>query len=166
VTNPPPSSAQPDQSGDNIKAIILMAFSMVLFAFDDAAIKAAGNLGAISASPGEILIIKGVLGIIVYGALMWREGNRMTPTLLRAMAGDKAIVWRTFGDLLAAGAIVTALTLMPLSNVAAILQVLPLVVTLGAALVLGEAVGWRRWSAILDWLCRRHDHHPSGHQRL
>jgi drug/metabolite transporter (DMT)-like permease len=149
VTNPPPSSAQPDQSGDNLKAIILMAFSMVLFAFDDAAIKAAGNLGAISASPGEILIIKGVLGIIVYGALMWREGNRMTPTLLRGMAADKAIVWRTLGDLLAAGAIVTALTLMPLSNVAAILQVLPLVVTLGAALVLGEAVGWRRWSAIL-----------------
>lgn len=95
------------------------------------------------------MIIKGVLGVLVYGALMWREGNRMTPTLLRGMAGDKAIVWRTFGDLLAAGAIVTALTLMPLSNVAAILQVLPLVVTLGAALVLGEAVGWRRWSAIL-----------------
>jgi drug/metabolite transporter (DMT)-like permease len=148
VTNTP-NPTQPDQSGDNIKAIILMAFSMVLFAFDDAAIKAAGNLGASSASPGEILIIKGVLGVLVYGALMWREGNRMTPTLLRAMAGDKAIVWRTFGDLLAAGAIVTALTLMPLSNVAAILQVLPLVVTLGAALVLGEAVGWRRWSAIL-----------------
>ncbi|MFN3170374.1 MAG: DMT family transporter [Hyphomicrobiales bacterium] len=150
MTNPPQSNpAQPDQSGDNIKAIILMALSMVLFAFDDAAIKAAGNLGDSSASPGEILIIKGVLGTLVYGALMWREGNRMTPAFVRAMLSDKAIAWRTAGDLLAAGAIVTALTLMPLSNVAAILQVLPLVVTLGAALILRESVGWRRWSAIL-----------------
>jgi len=122
---------------------------MVLFAFDDAAIKAAGNLGDSSASPGEILIIKGVLGTLVYGALMWREGNRMTPAFVAAMLSDKAIAWRTAGDLLAAGAIVTALTLMPLSNVAAILQVLPLVVTLGAAVILREAVGWRRWSAIL-----------------
>lgn len=126
-----------------------MALSMVLFAVDDAAIKAAGNLGDSSASPGEILIIKGVLGTLVYGALMWREGNRMTPAFVRAMLSDKAIAWRTAGDLLAAGAIVTALTLMPLSNVAAILQVLPLMVTLGAAVVLREAVGWRRWSAIL-----------------
>jgi drug/metabolite transporter (DMT)-like permease len=150
VTNPPQANpAQPDQSGDNIKAIMLMAFSMVLFAFDDAAIKAAGNLGDSSASPGEILIIKGVLGTLVYGALMWREGNRMTPAFVGAMLSDKAIAWRTAGDLLAAGAIVTALTLMPLSNVAAILQVLPLVVTLGAAVILREAVGWRRWSAIL-----------------
>lgn len=141
---------QPDQSGDNIKAIVLMAVSMVLFAIDDTAIKAAGSLvdGGV-ATPGEILIIKGVLGVLIYGSLMWREGNRMTLTLLRALFSDKAIVWRTFGDLFSAGTIVTALTRMPLSDVAAILQVLPLVVTLGAALFLREAVGWRRWSAIL-----------------
>lgn len=123
---------------------------MVLFAVDDAAIKAAGNVptgGA--ASPGEILIIKGLLGLAVYGALMLREGNMLTPSLLRAMYSDKAIIWRTIGDLVGAGAIVTALTLLPLSNVASILQVLPLVVTLGAALVLRETVGWRRWTAIM-----------------
>lgn len=148
-------AAHGDQSRDNIKAIILMSVSMALFAVDDAAIKLAGSagseLGAVggSATPGEILIIKGVLGMLVYGALMMLEGNRMTPALVRAMFSDRAIVWRTIGDLIGAGAIITALTLMPLSNVAAILQVLPLVVTLGAALVLRETVGWRRWSAIL-----------------
>lgn len=146
----------PDQSRDNIKAIILMSVSMALFAVDDAAIKLAGSAVAGSgmeaggaATPGEILVIKGVLAVLVFGALMLREGTQMTPALLRAMLGDRAIVWRTIGDLIGAGAIITALTLMPLSNVAAILQVLPLVVTLGAALVLREAVGWRRWSAIL-----------------
>ena len=44
---------------------------------------------------------------------------------------------------------VTALFNLPLANVTAILQVLPLTVTLGSALFFKEAVGWRRMSAIL-----------------
>ena len=42
----------------------------------------------------------------------------------------------------------TRLGAMPLANTSAILQALPLAVTLGAALFLGEEVGWRRWLAI------------------
>jgi drug/metabolite transporter (DMT)-like permease len=38
---------------------------------------------------------------------------------------------------------------MPLPNITAILQAVPLVVTLMAAAFLGEAVGWKRLSAIL-----------------
>jgi drug/metabolite transporter (DMT)-like permease len=37
---------------------------------------------------------------------------------------------------------------LPLANTAAIFQALPLAVTLGAVLVFGEPVGWRRWLAI------------------
>ena len=43
---------------------------------------------------------------------------------------------------------VTALALVDLSTVAAVFQAMPLAVTMGAALFLGEQVGWRRWSAI------------------
>ena len=46
-------------------------------------------------------------------------------------------------------AFLTALKYMPLANVTAILQALPLAVTMAAALFLAEPVGWRRWSAIL-----------------
>jgi drug/metabolite transporter (DMT)-like permease len=42
----------------------------------------------------------------------------------------------------------SAIAHMPLANAAAIFQALPLVITLGAALVFGEPVGWRRWAAI------------------
>ncbi len=42
-----------------------------------------------------------------------------------------------------------ALSLAPLSSVAALGQAQPLAVTMGAALFLGETVGWRRWSAVL-----------------
>lgn len=127
-----------------------MTASMVLFAIDDAAIRAAGTLAeGGAATPGEMAVIKGVSGMLVYGALMLREGTRPTPGLVRGMFADRAITARTIADLLAAMSIITALTLMPLSSFSAILQVQPLVVTLGAALVLKEAVGWRRWSAIL-----------------
>lgn len=43
----------------------------------------------------------------------------------------------------------TALKHMPLANVTAILQALPLAITMAAALFLAEPIGWRRWSAIL-----------------
>jgi drug/metabolite transporter (DMT)-like permease len=38
---------------------------------------------------------------------------------------------------------------MPLANLSAILQALPLAITLGAALVFGDRIGWRRMTAIL-----------------
>ncbi len=44
---------------------------------------------------------------------------------------------------------VMALSLIPLATATTILQATPLLVTMGAALVLGEKVGWRRWTAIL-----------------
>ncbi|MEM6382718.1 MAG: DMT family transporter [Pseudomonadota bacterium] len=133
----------------NIKAIGLMVFSMIAFGIDDAAIKYAGTIadeGA--ATPGEIIIIKGALGVMVYGALMVREGTQPTLQLAAAMLIDRSIAWRTFGDLISAMSIITALTVMPLSNLSAILQVQPLLITVGAALFLGERVGWRRWTAI------------------
>ena len=37
---------------------------------------------------------------------------------------------------------------MPIANATIIFQATPLCVTAGAALFLGEAVGWRRWAAI------------------
>jgi drug/metabolite transporter (DMT)-like permease len=42
-----------------------------------------------------------------------------------------------------------AIALTPLSTASAILQATPLVVVAGAALLFGETVGWRRWTAIL-----------------
>jgi len=40
------------------------------------------------------------------------------------------------------------LFLLPISSVSVIMQAAPLIATAGAALVLGQTVGWRRWSAI------------------
>ncbi len=48
---------------------------------------------------------------------------------------------------------VKAITSIPLSVASTIAQAMPLVITMGAALIFKEAVGWRRWSAIGVGLC-------------
>ena len=61
----------------------------------------------------------------------------------------RLILVRAFAELASTMLFLTALAHMPLANITAILQSLPLTVTMFAAVFFGEAVGWRRWSAIL-----------------
>lgn len=58
------------------------------------------------------------------------------------------VLARNGGEMVATFAYINALAVVPLSTVSAVLQALPLAVTLGAALFLRETVGWRRWTAI------------------
>ena len=61
---------------------------------------------------------------------------------------NKHVISRTIADLFGALFFTSAMVLIPMSLLASILQATPLFVTLGAAILLGEKVGWRRWSAI------------------
>ena len=61
---------------------------------------------------------------------------------------NKHVISRTIADLFGAFFFTSAMVLIPMSLLASILQATPLFVTLGAAILLGEKVGWRRWSAI------------------
>ena len=68
-------------------------------------------------------------------------------------ADRKLIALRSLSEIAATMFFLTALFNMPLANVIALLQLLPLTVTLAGAVVLGEAVGWRRMGAILIGFC-------------
>ena len=61
---------------------------------------------------------------------------------------NKHVISRTIADLFGALFFTSAMVLIPMSLLASVLQATPLFVTLGAAILLGEKVGWRRWSAI------------------
>jgi drug/metabolite transporter (DMT)-like permease len=61
----------------------------------------------------------------------------------------RLILLRVVAEIFTTIAFLTALKHMPLANVTAILQALPLAITMAAALFLSEPVGWRRWTAIL-----------------
>ena len=58
------------------------------------------------------------------------------------------VVLRVVGEVMATVTFLIALAQLPIANVSAVLQALPLAVTMGAALIYGETVGWRRWLAI------------------
>ena len=60
----------------------------------------------------------------------------------------KPVALRVVGEVGGTVSFLAAIVHLPLANTAAILQALPLAITLGAALIFGEPVGWRRWLAI------------------
>jgi drug/metabolite transporter (DMT)-like permease len=59
------------------------------------------------------------------------------------------IISRRCGEIGGTVTFLASITYLPLANTSAIFQSLPLAITLGAAVVFGEPVGWRRWAAIL-----------------
>ena len=125
---------------DNIRGAVLMVLAMAGFALEDMFIK----LLADAVSVGQILTMLGIGGSLAFGAIVVARGEAL---FARTML-SYPIVLRGLGDLIGALAFVSAIVLTPLSSASAILQATPLAVTLGAAVFLGEPVGWRRWSAI------------------
>ena len=130
---------------ENLRGIVLMVASMAGFAIEDMFIKWASA----QVPTGQILILLSMFGTPVFVALAWRQGARFWDKA----ALHPAVVWRNAGEMIGTAGFVTALSLTPLTSATAIFQATPLAVTLGAALFLGETVGWRRWTAILVGFC-------------
>jgi drug/metabolite transporter (DMT)-like permease len=124
---------------DNLRAILLMIATMAGFSLEDFFIKRASE----SVPVGQILVILGVIGTVANLGFARRARQ---PVLTRLML-TRVLILRNLAEITAMATGVTALTLIPLSLAASILQAAPLMVTLGAALVLKEQVGWRRWIA-------------------
>lgn len=125
---------------ENFSGALFMTLAMLGFAFNDAMVK----MAAPHLNTGQIMFIRGLITAILIIAVAWKLGAlRPLRTLL-----DPYLALRTFAELLASVTYVGALAILPLPNAAAILQALPLAVTMGAALFFHEPVGWRRWTAI------------------
>ncbi|KKN07464.1 hypothetical protein LCGC14_1066670 [marine sediment metagenome] len=126
---------------DNLRGALIMVLSMLGFAIEDMFIKLMGS----DIPVGQIIFLLGLGGAVCYGALMRFRGEPLLdPTILTL-----PILLRATGEIIGTLGFVSAIVLTPISSASAILQATPLVVTLGAALFLGDPVGWRRWSAIL-----------------
>lgn len=126
---------------ENLRAIALMVLSMAGFAVEDMLIKYI----ALEMPTGQFLMLIGAGGALIFTLMAWKQGQ----AVLSADFLRPTIIIRNLGEVIGTLGFVTALVLTPLSSASAILQATPLAVTLGAALFLKEAVGWRRWSAIL-----------------
>lgn len=137
------ASAQTDlahsSSSGNLRAIVAMVVSMLVFSLSDVMMKLVG-----SAMPlGQLLFLRGLVATVLIVALAWWMGALGQ---WRAMLQPK-VMWRSLAEAICSILYFVALMRMTLADVAAISQFGPLAVMAGAALFLGETVGWRRWGA-------------------
>ena len=118
-----------------------MTAAMAGFGFNDMLVKAATK----TLATGEIILIRGAISTALIFLLALHMGAlRPLKTVLHPM-----LALRVLAEVTATFTYIYALGQLPLANAGAILQFLPLAVTLGAAIFLGEPVGWRRWGAII-----------------
>lgn len=126
---------------ENLRGAGLMMAAMAAFVLNDTLMKlVSANLNLFQA-----VFLRGIgTTLLILAIARWQGVLRFRP----ARRDQRIMVWRTLGDMGQMICFLTALFHMPIANVSAILQSLPLAMTLAAALFLKEPVGWRRYTAI------------------
>lgn len=127
---------------DNARGILLMCGSMLAFTVNDSFMKAATKTVPLF----QAITLRGLVATIAL--LIIARVTTGGLSLFPAGRDRRVIALRSLSEVAATALFLTALMHMPLANLSAILQALPLAVTLGAALWLKEPIGWRRMSAI------------------
>lgn len=126
---------------ENLRGILSITAANLLFLINDTFIK----LASPSLPLGEILFLRGLIVTALLIPICYAAGvMKHLHTLWNA-----SVFWRTVAEIFGAILFILALFNIPIANINAILQVVPLMVTAGAALLFGEKVGWRRWAAIV-----------------
>ena len=125
----------------NRRGMIFMVIAMALFAANDAGTKYAAATLPVS----EVMVLRGSFAIVFLIAILaWRGELKDTPKMF-----DWQVSLRGFAEAVTGVLLISALALIPLGNVISIIQLVPFLMTIIAAVTLGEAVGWRRWTAVI-----------------
>jgi drug/metabolite transporter (DMT)-like permease len=126
---------------DNLRGAILMNVAMLMFTLNDTCMKAVTQtmplFQAITLRGAMATAGLAAIALIMRQFQVWPAGRDRKLILIRSAA-------EIFGTL----TFLIALKHMPLANLSAIMQSLPLAVTLAVAVVFGDPVGWRRMTAI------------------
>lgn len=125
----------------NLRGALFMAISMAGFTINDTFVK----LATAEMNAGQIMFVRGLMASVMMFVLCWKTGALRPPRMLL----NKAVLGRSMGEMVATVTFLIGLAHMEIANASAILQALPLAVTLAAAVILKESVGWRRWMAIV-----------------
>ena len=127
---------------DNLRGALIMVAAMCAFTVNDAFMKSlSGDMPLFQA-----IFFRGLAATVFLVILCRIMGH-----LRFGFSGADwlMVLVRTLGEVGGTYFFLTALFHMPIANVSAILQVLPLSVSLAAAVFLREPLGWRRMTAIV-----------------
>jgi S-adenosylmethionine uptake transporter len=138
----PTAAVEAARAVDNAKGALFMMASMGGFVLNDTLMKTlAGEVPLFQA-----IFLRGLAATAFLGALAWARGVHR----YRVVGADRVrLGFRLLAEVGATTCFLNALFHMPIANATAILLVMPLAVTLAGAVFLREAVGWRRYTAIL-----------------
>jgi drug/metabolite transporter (DMT)-like permease len=98
---------------------------------------------------GEVIFVRGLMCVFLIGAAAVALGHAV---MLRT-AMSRLLAARSACDGLSTVGFIAALAHMPLANLAAVLQIAPLMITALSVAFYREVVGWRRWTAIMVGFC-------------
>ncbi|MGI9483084.1 MAG: DMT family transporter [Hyphomicrobiales bacterium] len=125
----------------NVKGAIAFVGGTASLIINDTLVKIAGT----GLPLGQLIFVRGlfavafVYAVVIYSGLGKQMGQMKQPI----------VISRSVVNMFAMFAYISTLLNMPIANVSAIMQTVPLALTAAAAIVLGEQVGIRRWMAII-----------------
>ncbi len=127
---------------NNMKGALIMTACVFAYVINDAFMKALFAEIAFF----QAIFLRSIITVPPVLVMAW-----ITKITIRNLSiqDKRLILLRVIAEICTTLSFLTALKYMPLANVTAIFQALPLVVTMAAALFLAEAVGWRRWIATM-----------------
>lgn len=126
---------------DNMRGALLMMGAMSAYTINDAFMK----MALVDVPLFQAIFLRGV-GAVICLAVMCRLLGQLRFDMPRK---DWVLaLFRTAGEVAGTYFFLTALRHMPIANITAVMQALPLTVSLAAALFLREPLGWRRLTAI------------------
>lgn len=131
-----------NRTNDNLKGASFMMLSMAGYVLNDTLMK----LTSADVGLAQGVFVRGVMAsglLALFAAYKHQLFHRATWPEIRV------VLLRALAEIAATYCYLTALFHMPLASLTAIMQSLPLTVTLAGALFLGHKVGWRRYGAIL-----------------
>jgi drug/metabolite transporter (DMT)-like permease len=129
------------QRAANLRGITALLIGQGLFVTSDSVIKLAGELMPAT----QIMAVRGLVAVAIMGAFVASTIDMARWRLLfRPLVMVRAVL-----EALLAFLFVLALPHMALADITVIQQITPIVLTVLSAVVLREAVGWRRWLAVL-----------------
>lgn len=127
---------------DNLRGAGFMIIAVSAFAFGDTCMK----LVAEHVPLYQAIALRGLLTLPILALIGVMSGGLRFGLIFRSWP---VITLRTIGEVTSTITYFFALMSLPLAMVSAIMQSAPLALTAGAALFLGEKVGWKRWSAVI-----------------